>query len=150
MNTQRPPNIVICMCDQLRAHAVGCYGDPVARTANIDLLASEGIRFNHAVSPNPVCMPARSSILAGQYTRTCAPELGNAIQLFEDGTWGMADCHSWLGAFDGPDDVGSLPWNRRYEPKTAFMAMKQAFVETPPVIRTTPCVLSPTGSASTY
>ncbi len=63
------------------------------------------------------CMPARSSILAGQYTRTCAPELGNAIQLFEDGTWGMADCHSWLGAFDGPDDVGSLPWNRRYEPK---------------------------------
>ncbi len=33
------PNIVICMCDQLRAHAVGCYGDPVARTTNIDRLA---------------------------------------------------------------------------------------------------------------
>lgn len=91
MNTQRPPNIVICMCDQLRAHAVGCYGDPVARTPNIDRLAREGVRFNHAVSPNPVCMPARTSILAGQYTRTCAPELGNAIQQFEDGTWGMAE-----------------------------------------------------------
>jgi arylsulfatase A-like enzyme len=90
-HTSPQPNIVICMCDQLRAHAVGCYGDPVARTANIDLLASEGIRFNHAVSPNPVCMPARSSILAGQYTRTCAPELGNAVYPFKDGTWGMTE-----------------------------------------------------------
>jgi len=85
------PNIVICLCDQLRAHAVGCYGDPVARTPNIDRLAREGVRFNHAVSPNPVCMPARSSILAGQYTRTCAPELCKAMYPFEDGTWRMAE-----------------------------------------------------------
>jgi len=85
------PNIIICMCDQLRAHAAGCYGDPVARTPNIDRLAQAGVRFNHAVSPDPVCMPARSSILAGQYTRTCAPELGNALSPFEDGTWGMPE-----------------------------------------------------------
>lgn len=44
-------------------------------------------------------------------------------------TWGISDAHSWLGAFDGPDDVGPLPWDRRYEPKPALMAMKQAFVE---------------------
>lgn len=91
MNTQRPPNILLCLCDQLRAHAVGCYGDSVARTTNIDRLAREGVRFNHAVSPNPVCMPARSSIMAGQYTRTCAPELGNAMYPLENGTWGMPE-----------------------------------------------------------
>jgi arylsulfatase A-like enzyme len=85
------PNIVICMCDQLRAHAVGCYGDPVARTPHIDRLAREGVLFEHAVSPDPVCTPARTSILAGQHTRTCAPELGNPLSQFEDGTWGMAE-----------------------------------------------------------
>lgn len=85
------PNVIICMCDQLRAHAVGCYGDPVARTPNIDRLAAEGIRFEHAVSPNPVCTPARTSILAGQHTRTCAPELGNPMSQSEDGSWVMAE-----------------------------------------------------------
>jgi len=54
------PNIVVIMCDQLRAHEVGCYGNPVARTPHIDRLAREGVRFEHAVSSNPVCMPARS------------------------------------------------------------------------------------------
>ncbi|HUS58769.1 MAG TPA: endo-1,4-beta-xylanase, partial [Planctomycetota bacterium] len=32
------------------------------------------------------------------------------------GTWGIADCGSWLGKFDGPDDVGPLPWDRNYSP----------------------------------
>lgn len=58
-------------------------------------------------------------------------------------TWGISDCHSWLGAFDGPDDVGPLPWDRSYGPKPALLAMKQAFVEAAPVVRTTPCVLPP-------
>ena len=36
---------------------------------------------------------------------------------------------AWLGAFDGPDDVGPLPWDRSYGPKPTLLAMKQAFVE---------------------
>jgi endo-1,4-beta-xylanase len=56
-------------------------------------------------------------------------------------TWGISDCHSWLNAFDGPDDVDPLPCDRGYEPKPALLAMKQAFVDTPPVVRTTPCIL---------
>jgi len=65
------PNIILCQCDQLRAHAVGCYGDPVARTPNMDRLAREGVRFATALSNNPVCTPARSCLLSGQYSRTC-------------------------------------------------------------------------------
>ena len=45
------------------------------------------------------------------------------------GTWGIADCGSWLGKFDGPDDVGPLPWDRHYGPKPAVLAMKRAMVE---------------------
>ncbi len=44
-------------------------------------------------------------------------------------TWGIADCRSWLGAFDGPDDVGPLPWDRSYRPKPAPLAMKQALAK---------------------
>ena len=74
------PNIVICQCDQLRAFNVGCYGDPVVRTPAIDRLAAAGVRFETAVTNNPVCTPARSSLLTGQYSRTCTGMLGNVHQ----------------------------------------------------------------------
>jgi arylsulfatase A-like enzyme len=74
------PNIVICQCDQLRAFNVGCYGDQVVHTPNIDHLASVGVRFETAVTNNPVCTPARSSLLSGQYSRTCTGMLGNVHQ----------------------------------------------------------------------
>ena len=73
----RRPNIIVCLCDQLRAFEVGCYGNEIIRTPNIDRLADAGIRFEHAVSNNPVCMPARSSLLTSQYSRTCMGELNN-------------------------------------------------------------------------
>ena len=72
------PNIIICICDQLRAFEVGCYGNQVIHTPNIDRLARNGVRFEHAVSTDPVCMPARSSLISGQYARTCMGALGNA------------------------------------------------------------------------
>jgi len=73
------------MCDQLRAFEVGCYGNEVIRTPNIDRLAEEGVRFEHAVTNNPVCMPARSSLLTGQYSRTCMGYLGNYAEIGPDG-----------------------------------------------------------------
>ena len=71
------PNIIVCMCDQLRAFEVGCYGNPVIRTPNIDRLAAEGVRFETAVTTFPVCMAARSVTLSGQYNRTCTGGVGN-------------------------------------------------------------------------
>ena len=67
------------MCDQLRAFEVGCYGNPIIRTPHIDQLAHEGVRFETAVTNNPVCMPARSCLLSGQYSRTCMGNLGNTV-----------------------------------------------------------------------
>jgi arylsulfatase A-like enzyme len=75
--TQKPTNIIVCLCDQLRAFELGCYGGGQVRSPNIDRLAADGVRFEHAVSNCPLCAPARSCLLSGQYTRSCTGKLGN-------------------------------------------------------------------------
>jgi len=59
------PNIVFIMPDQLRWDFVGCYGKPHAHTPNIDALANRGVTYERCISPSPVCIPARASILTG-------------------------------------------------------------------------------------
>jgi arylsulfatase A-like enzyme len=73
------PNIVYCMCDQMPWWLAGCYGHATIRTPHIDALAGRGLRFETAVSNNPVCMPARSIVLSGQYSRTCCGRLTNVV-----------------------------------------------------------------------
>jgi len=45
----------------------GCYGDPVARTPNLDRLASQGRLYTHCFSTAGVCAPARSAVITGMY-----------------------------------------------------------------------------------
>lgn len=61
------PNILLIMADQLRRDALGCYGNPVARTPNIDGLARDGVRLDHFFSQSPVCQPSRATIATGRY-----------------------------------------------------------------------------------
>lgn len=46
---------------------MGCYGSPWARTPNLDAFAREGTLFTEAVTPAPLCCPARCSLLTGRY-----------------------------------------------------------------------------------
>ena len=85
--TLKRPNIIICTCDQLRAFEVHCYGNEIIHTPNIDRLATEGIRFENAVTNNPLCMPARSILLSGQYSRTCCGQLNNTYSMLSFGGW---------------------------------------------------------------
>ncbi len=71
------PNVVLLLCDQLRAMDVGCYGNEVIQTPHIDALARRGLRCSRALSNNPVCVPARSILMTGQYSRTCTGSLHN-------------------------------------------------------------------------
>lgn len=59
------PNIVIFMPDELRADALGCYGNPVCKTPNFDKLASQGTLFENTHVQFPVCGASRCSILTG-------------------------------------------------------------------------------------
>ena len=62
------PNILVIMTDQQAWDAVGYAGNDQIITPNLDRLASEGVNFSHAVTPCPVCVPARTSILTGMLT----------------------------------------------------------------------------------
>lgn len=64
------PNVVIFMADQLRADAVGCFGNPQAHTPAIDALAARGTRFDDAFVQHPVCGPSRVSFMTGWYPHT--------------------------------------------------------------------------------
>jgi arylsulfatase A-like enzyme len=59
------PNIVLIMTDQHRFDALGCYGNTVIETPNLDSLAQEGTVFASAYSSTPSCVPARTSLLTG-------------------------------------------------------------------------------------
>lgn len=62
----KPVNLLFIMTDQQRWDAMGCAGNPVIKTPNLDRLASEGARFTRFYSSCPVCVPARSCILTGR------------------------------------------------------------------------------------
>jgi arylsulfatase len=59
------PNILVFITDQQRADALGCAGNPVVQTPNIDALAARGTRFARAYVANPLCQPARATLLTG-------------------------------------------------------------------------------------
>src|SRR4029077_6164051 len=62
--------ILFITTDQQRYDALGCNGGTIARTPVVDALAAEGIVYRRAYNQNTVCMPARSTMLTGQYVRT--------------------------------------------------------------------------------
>lgn len=59
------PNIVFIMADDLGYGDLGCYGQKLMRTPNIDRLAAEGMRFTQAYSGGSVCVPARAVLMTG-------------------------------------------------------------------------------------
>lgn len=58
------PNVLLVMADDLGAENLGCYGNTVYSTPNLDRMAAEGARFENAFA-TPVCTPTRAMILTG-------------------------------------------------------------------------------------
>jgi N-sulfoglucosamine sulfohydrolase len=65
---KKPLNILLFTADDLDKFSLSCYGSEVANISpNIDKLASEGLRFNHAYVNNSICAPSRGIIATGLY-----------------------------------------------------------------------------------
>jgi N-sulfoglucosamine sulfohydrolase len=116
----KPKNIVLIVADDL-GNQLGCYGDKVCKTPNLDALAKRGVRFTKAYSTVASCSPSRAAIYTGLYTH-------------QSGQYGLQhaahkqECHPWvqglpnllrsagywtglIGKFHtGPD--GSFQWHR--------------------------------------
>ncbi|MEX0776445.1 MAG: sulfatase-like hydrolase/transferase [Phycisphaeraceae bacterium] len=83
-------NILLITADQLRADALGCYGNPVCRTPALDALAASGTVFDQAFTPCPISVPARASLTTGNYPHraTGMKENGGSIR---DGQYKVAE-----------------------------------------------------------
>ncbi|MBN1443433.1 MAG: sulfatase-like hydrolase/transferase, partial [Planctomycetes bacterium] len=61
----RPPNVIYILADDLGYAELGCYGQKIIRTPNIDRLASEGLRFTQFYAGSAVCAPSRCVLMTG-------------------------------------------------------------------------------------
>jgi arylsulfatase A-like enzyme len=62
----KKPNILLFITDQQRADHVGCYGNKIVKTPNIDAIAAKGTRFDKFYVNNPICSPNRASLMTGR------------------------------------------------------------------------------------
>lgn len=61
------PNIIYIIADDLGYNELGCYGQKIIKTPNIDRIATEGIKFTQHYSGQAVCAPARCSLMTGYH-----------------------------------------------------------------------------------
>lgn len=61
------PNVLVIMVDQMKATASHLYGNTFCETPHMARMAEEGVLFRHAVTPHPLCVPARVSLWTGQW-----------------------------------------------------------------------------------
>ena len=106
------PHILVVMVDQLSALFLRAYGHGVTRTPAIDRLAEEGVVFENAYTPSPLCAPARASFMTGQLpTRTGvydnSAELASSLPTFAHylRLEGYRTCLSGKMHFVGPDQL---------------------------------------------
>ncbi|MCP4470399.1 MAG: sulfatase-like hydrolase/transferase, partial [Gammaproteobacteria bacterium] len=81
-------NVLVLMSDEHTRSVMGAYGNSVVHTPALDKLANEGVRFEHAYTPSPICIPARASFATG-------------TQVFEHRCWSSAEPYygqqqSWM------------------------------------------------------
>lgn len=62
------PNIIYIMCDDMGYGDLGCYGQRLISTPNIDQLARDGMRFTQAYAGSPVSAPSRACFMTGQHS----------------------------------------------------------------------------------
>ena len=120
------PNVLWIIAEDMGIE-VGCYGEPLVHTPNIDRLASEGIRYTHAIATAPVCSAARSALMTGMYQTTIGAhnhrshrddgyELPRGVNVitkyFRDADYFTANIRQFPSKIRG---TGKTDWNFTYD-----------------------------------
>jgi len=70
---QKKPNIIVFVAEQWRGDAVGCAGNSIVKTPNLDKMKDEGMYFTQCYTTNPICSPSRCSLA------TISPHQGTQV-----------------------------------------------------------------------
>ncbi|MFF4712998.1 sulfatase-like hydrolase/transferase [Streptomyces eurythermus] len=121
MTVPRRPHVIVVLTDQQRWDTTGVHGNRAGVTREFDRLAREGTLVEHAITPNPVCAPARSSLQTGLYPtatgvfRNGLPlprDVPSLAEVFDAAGYATGYIGKWhLAGEDGPD--GPVPPERR-------------------------------------
>ncbi|QDU57333.1 sulfatase [Aeoliella mucimassa] len=91
------PNVLLICVDDLKP-TLGCYGDPLAQTPNIDRLAAQGVLFERAYCNQAVCAPSRNSLLSGLRPQTLGIyDLGTYFRLSAPDAVTLPQCFKQQG-----------------------------------------------------
>ena len=77
---EEPHTVIVVLVDTLRRDALGCYGNPEPVTPQMDAIAAEGVKFEHAVSTSGWTLPAVASLLTGTWP-TLHGAMGKGVSL---------------------------------------------------------------------
>jgi len=111
------PNIIFILSDDLAQGDLGCYGQKLIKTPNLDRMAKEGTRFTQGYCGTSVCAPSRSSLMTGLHSGHCPIRANREVQpegqkplpagtitvaqILHDAGYATACCGKWgMGMFD--------------------------------------------------
>ena len=80
----RRPNIIYILADDLGYGDLGCYGQNIIKTPNLDRMAKEGMKFTRHYSGSTVCAPSRSALLQGKHTGHIYVRGNGSLQMRRD------------------------------------------------------------------
>ncbi len=127
------PNVLFLICDDLNCD-LGCYGHPQVQSPNIDQLAKQGVRFEHAYCQFPLCGPSRASFMTGMYPdqtlvhrngiyiREHVPNVKTMSQMFRDNGY-FATRVGKIYHYNVPKHIGTsghddpYSWNQTFNPR---------------------------------
>ncbi len=117
--TEKKKNILVLFCDQFRYDCVAALGNDRIQTPALDSIANEACIYPNAVTPAPVCVPARLSMMAGQYCNRTGNSNNNPRLLYSgEGFYARLTRAGYSSACIGKmhyvwDKFGSLGFERR-------------------------------------